>query len=376
MKTNFPAANPRVSTLPIYEPGRPIETVARELGFGDLAEIVKLASNENSLGPSPLAQLAMQSCIAEMHLYPDGGTHELRSAIAEKLNLRPEQVLPGNGSNELLELLGHVYLGPDVNIVMAEQAFIVYRLIAAACGAGVMSVPMRDFTHDLDGILAAITDDTRLVFISNPNNPTSTMVRQHAIDAFMDAVPAHVITCFDEAYIELLADDQQPDTLKYVREDRAVVVLRTFSKSYGLAGLRVGYALAPRPIIELLNRVRQPFNVNAMAQRAAIAALADDAHIERTRDLVQAGIRDLGAGFDALSLPYIPAVANFVLVRVGKGRAVFDALMKQGVIVRPMDAYTLPEYIRVTVGTPAENVRVLKALAAVLNELNLTQVGV
>ncbi|MDA1045101.1 MAG: histidinol-phosphate transaminase [Verrucomicrobia bacterium] len=374
MQTKFPSANPRAATLPTYEPGRPIETVARELGFGDLSEIVKLASNENALGPSPKAAEAMHNCVSQMHLYPDGGTHALRTAIAEKLKLRPEEVLPGNGSNELLELLGHVYLGPDVNIVMAEQAFIVYRLIAAACGAEVVSVPMQNFTHDLDAMLAAITDETRIVFIANPNNPTSTMVDQRAIDAFMDAVPAHVLTCFDEAYVELLDDAQQTDALKYVRDGRAVIVLRTFSKSYGLAGLRVGYALAARPIIDLLNRVRQPFNVNAMAQHAAIAALGDDVHIERTRELVRRGIEELVAGFNALSLDYVPATVNFILVRVNKGRTVFEKLMKFGVIVRPMDVYGLPEYVRVSVGTTSENSRFLNALGQVMKDLQSVQV--
>ncbi|MFT5241144.1 MAG: histidinol-phosphate aminotransferase [Candidatus Promineifilaceae bacterium] len=366
MTTSFPVSNPRVATLPTYEAGRPIEDVARELGIEDLTEIVKLASNENALGPSPQACEAMHAAVANMHLYPDGGTHALRHAVSESLAVNPDQVLPGNGSNELLELLGHVYLGTGTNIVMADCAFIVYRLIAAGAGADVIDVAMSGFTHDLDAMCDAITPETRIVFVSNPNNPTSTAVDPDAIARYMARVPDHVLTCFDEAYVELLPTGQQPDTLRYVREGRSVIVLRTFSKTYGLAGLRVGYGIAPAAVIELLNRVRQPFNVNAMAQCAAIAALGDMQHVERTRTLVCAGIAQLGAGFDRLGLNFVPAVANFVLVKVGKGRAVFDAMRRKGVIVRPMDAYGLPEYVRVSVGSASENERALDVLADVL----------
>lgn len=359
-------ANPGVNNLPIYEPGRPIDQVARDLGFASAEDVIKLASNENSLGPSPLAMKAMREAISQMHMYPDGGAYYLKQALAEKLRVDPTQVQPGHGSNELIELIGHAFLNRDCGIVMADRAFVVYRLVAVAFGARVVAVPMRDFTHDLDAMLAAIRPDTRLVFIGNPNNPTSTMVGAGDIDRFMERVPDHVIVCFDEAYIELLPPEHQPDCIRYVREDRNAIVLRTFSKTYGLAGLRVGYAVAPKACIELLNRVRQPFNVNAMGLAAARAALDDEAHLRNSRQMVREGIAYLQESFAAMGLEYVPAHANFILIKVGRGREVFDLLLREGVIVRPMDPYGLPEYLRVTVGTRAENQRLLDALRSVL----------
>jgi len=361
-------ANPGIETLPIYEPGKPITEVARELGFKDAGEVVKLASNENALGPSPKAVKVMTSAAAGMHRYPDGGAFYLGNALASRLGLDPEMLLFGNGSNELIELLGHVYLGPNRNIVMADHAFVVYRLVAAACGASVLTVPMKNLTHDLDAMVKAITPETSLVFISNPNNPTGTMVGQHEIDRFMDAVPDHVVTCFDEAYIELLANDRQPDTLRYVKAGRAVVVLRTFSKTYGLAGLRIGYGIASEEGIRLLNRVRQPFNVNAMAQEAAIAALEDQAHVDATREMVESGLTYLTTELRAHGIDCVPAVVNFMLVEVGEWRAIFESLMREGVIVRPMDGYGLPQYVRVTVGTAEENECFVRALKKVLGK--------
>ena len=366
MNTLREQANPWIGRLPIYEPGKPIEEVARELGFASESEIDKLASNENALGPSPRAVEAMAAAAVQMHRYPDGGSYFLRQVLAGKLGVSPDQILPTHGSNEALELLGHVFLGPETGIVMAAQAFVVYRLIAAAARASVVAVPMRDMTHDLDAMLAAIRPETRIVFVSNPNNPTSTIVAPAALDRFMDRVPAHVVVCFDEAYIELLPPDQQPDTLRYVREDRNVYILRTFSKTYGLAGLRLGYAVAPASGIELLQHVRQPFNVNALALAACTAALDDDAFVEKTRILVRDGIRYLEAQCRRLKLDYVPASANFILIKVGKGRPVFEALMGEGVIVRPMDGYGLPDWVRVTVGTTEENRRFVRALETVL----------
>ncbi len=366
MKSFQELANPWIADLAVYEPGRPIEEVARELGFGDAAEIIKLASNENALGPSPLALNAVRDAAAAMHLYPDGGTYYLRQDIAARLDVGPAQVLPGTGSNELIELLGHVFLRDGANIVMSEQAFVVYRLVANASCAETVAVPMTDFTHDLDAMLRAITPETRIVFIANPNNPTGTMVSQDDIDRFMAAVPDDVVVCFDEAYIELLDEADQPDLLQYVRAGRNVVVLRTFSKAYGLAGLRVGYAVAPEPCIALLNRVRQPFNVTAMGQLAARAALADDAHIVATRTMVKDGIAQFETGFKALGLSWVPTVVNFVLVEVGAGREKFVALQKEGVITRPMDGYGLPNHIRITIGTHEENEKCLAALETVM----------
>lgn len=359
-------ANAWIGSLPVYEPGKPIEEVARELGFDTAADIVKLASNENPLGPSPRALEAMRDAAPGMHLYPDGGAYYLKQAIADRLGLSAECVLPGNGSNELIELLAHVFLGPDAGVVAAEYAFVVYRLIAAAFRADFVAVPMRDLTHDLEAMLAAIRENTRLVFLSNPNNPTGTMVDGDAIDAFMQRVPGHVVVCFDEAYIELLPPERQPDVLKYVRDGRNVVVLRTFSKAYGLAGLRIGYALAPPECIALLNRARQPFNANAMAQAAAIAALNDQAHVQRTRACLREGMAALEQAFEDNGLAYVPGVASFVMVDVGDGRRRFEELQRLGVIVRPMDGYGLSAFIRVTVGTMEENRRFIEALAAVL----------
>lgn len=361
-------ANLGIQDLLTYEPGRPIEEVARELGFESPEEIDKLASNENELGPSPLAIEAIRKSASNMHRYPDGGAYYLKQALSEKLGLSPEHILPVNGSNEAIEFLAHVFLGPGRSILMAEYAFVVYRLIAAMAGADVVSVPMRNFTHDLDAMNSSVTEGTRIVFVSNPNNPTSTMVGDDEIQSFMDKVPGHVVVCFDEAYIELLPPEKQPDTLKYVKEGRNAVLLRTFSKTYGLAGLRIGYAVAPPECIQLLDRVRQPFNVNAMAMEAAIAALDDDKHVDKTRAMIAQGIAYLQSEFEAMGLEYVPAVVNFILVKTGKGREVFEKLQKEGVIVRPMDGYKLPEYVRVTVGTEVQNKNFVSKLKQVLGE--------
>ncbi len=353
--------NSGVEKLMTYEPGRPIEEVARELGL-DADSIIKLASNENSLGPSPLALTAMSQLAESVHLYPDGGAYYLRQAIAAKLGVKAGQVLPGNGSNELIELLGHAFLGPDAGIVMADMAFVVYRLVAAAEKAPVISVPMQDYTHDLDAMLAAIEPSTKIVFISNPNNPTGTMVSGEALDAFINSVPEHVIVCVDEAYIELLAPDQQPDMLKYIGTNHKVVVLRTFSKAYGLAGLRIGYAVADAECISLLHKVRQPFNVNAMAQAAAIAALQDDEHVARSRNMVRDGLAFFEQEFSAAGLRYVPSVTNFIMVEVGNGVKIFEAMQRRGVIIRPMAGAALAGWVRITVGTPEENRRCMQAL--------------
>jgi len=359
-------ANHWIRDLITYEPGRPIEEVARELGFADSDDILKVASNENALGSSPRAVDAMQKVIGKMHLYPDGGCYYLRKRIAEKLHVDMDEILMANGSNEVIALLGHVFLGPDVNIVMARGAFIIYKLVASGLRADTIMVPMKDMTHDLEAMLSAITPETQLVFISNPNNPTGTMVDGRTIDDFMSRVPDHVVVVFDEAYIELLEKDKQPDVLKYVREGRHVFVLRTFSKTYGLAGLRVGYVIAPKEGIDLLHRVRQPFNVNAMAQAAALAALDDDEFVERTRRMVSDGLSYLEGEFKRMNLDYVPSVTNFILVKVGAGRSVFEALQKKGIIVRPMDGYGLPDYIRVTVGRSEDNTRFIYDLEQVL----------
>lgn len=356
-----------ITNLRVYEPGKPIEEVARELGFDDIADIVKVASNENELGPSPLAVEAMHEAIAEMHRYPDGGAFYLKKKLAGMLDVDPQQLLFGCGSNELIVFLCHVFLGKETNLIMGAEAFAVYFLAAAMFESNAIRVPMPAHVHDLDAMLAAITPETRLVCICNPNNPTGTIVSQQAIDRFIARLPDHVVAVFDEAYVEIMPEEKKPDLLKHIRGGRQnVILLRTFSKAYGLAGLRIGYAIGHPELIGLLNKVRQPFNVSAMAQAAAMAALDDVAHIVATREMVFQGIAFFEREFVKMGLETVPSAANFILVKTGRGREVFQALQKRKVIVRPMDPYGLPDHIRITIGTPEQNQAVLDALRAVL----------
>jgi histidinol-phosphate aminotransferase len=356
-------ANPQLRELVAYEPGKPVEDLARELGIPH-GEIIKLASNENPLGPSPKARQAMIDTIERSHFYPDGGGYYLREAIAEQVGLAMANVILGNGSNEIIEFLGHAYLQPGDEVVVAKHSFAVYRLMAQLFGAKVVDVPDPDFIADLDGMLAAITPKTKEVFIANPNNPTGTMVFQDDIDRFMERVPEHVIVVFDEAYYEFL--DEAPDVIKYVKAGRNVVVLRTFSKIQGLANLRIGYGLAAPEIIEVLQKARQPFNANGIAQAGALAGLRDAAHMDETRRVTHEGRGFLQSEFLDMGLEFVPSHANFVLVRVGDGKKVFDALLRRGIIVRAMGSYGLPEWIRVSVGTMPQN----ELFVAALRELD------
>ena len=361
---------PRITELGVYEPGRPIEEVAREHGFGSADEVVKLASNENPLGPSPKAVAAMRRAARSMHLYPDGGSFYIRNELARRLDVAPGQIVMGQGSNELIVLLCHVFLEPGDELVCSERAFAIYRLAARLYQARAVEAPARDgFTHDLEAMRAAITPRTRLVIIGNPNNPTGTMVDPAELDRFIESVSPDVPVVVDEAYIELLPPERQPDILKHIRAGRNVFVLRTFSKTYGLAGLRLGYAVGPAAGIDALNRVRQPFNVSAMAQAAALAALDDERHVARIRRLTASGLRRLGRECRRRGLEFVPSAANFMLIRTGQGRAMFQRLMRHGIIVRPMDGYGLPEYIRVSVGTRKELDRFWTAFDRVLSEL-------
>ena len=356
-------ANPQLRDLVAYEPGKPVEDLARELGLAP-GEIIKLASNENPLGPSPAARKAMIDTIDRAHFYPDGGGYYLREAVAEQLGLSMANVILGNGSNEIIEFLGHAYLQPGDEVVVAKHSFAVYRLMAQLFGAKVVDVPDPDFIADLDGMLGAITPRTKEVFIANPNNPTGTMVFQEDIDRFMERVPEHVMVVFDEAYYEFL--DEPPDVLQYVRAGRNVVVLRTFSKIQGLANLRIGYGLAAAEITEVLQKARQPFNANGIAQAGALAGLSDQAHMDETRRVTREGRNFFQAQFLEMNLEFVPSHANFVLVRVGDGKKVFEALLRRGLIVRAMGSYGLPEWIRVSVGTMPQN----KAFIAALRQLD------
>ena len=355
------SAHQHILDLAAYEPGKPVEELAREMGL-DPSEIIKLASNENPLGPSPKALAAMRETLDRAHFYPDGGGWALRNAIAAKLGLSRENVILGNGSNEIIEFIGHAFLKPGDEVVTAGHAFAVYTLMAQLFGAKTVEVPDPGYTHDLDAMLAAITPRTRQLFIANPNNPTGTMVGQEEIDRFMERVPDHVLVIFDEAYLEFL--DNPPDVLRHVRAGRNVVVMRTFSKIQGLANLRVGYGLAPEKVAAVLQKTRQPFNANGIAQAGALAGLEDDEHMRRTRQLTHEGRNYFHAEFSAMGLEFVPSVANFVLVRVGDGDAVFQALLRRGLIVRAMRSYKLPAWIRVSVGTMDQNRRFISELKA------------
>ena len=360
-------ANSWISSQKPYQPGRPLEEVARELGLGDIEGIVKLASNENSLGPSPKAQEAMRQAISSMHLYPDGGSFYLRQAIAKKYGIADNMVMLGCGCNEHAVLLAHAFMEAGDDLVASERSFVVYKLVSALYRCRCVEAPMKGMTHDLDAMLKAITPKTKLVIVGNPNNPTGTMVSQAEVDRFVEAVPSNVVTVFDEAYMELMDPKDQVDTVKHVKAGKKpVVTLRTFSKAYGLAGLRVGYAMAQPDAIDLLNKVRQPFNVNAMAQAAAVAALEDEEHLAKTRRMLREGRVQLMDGMRKLGLDPVESVTNFILFPFARAAELTAALTKQKVIIRPMAGFGLPQHARVSVGTAKENDQFLRALAAVL----------
>lgn len=366
MTSIWELANPQLRDIAVYEPGKPIEETARALGV-DPGTIIKLASNENPLGPSPKAVQAMQAALENAHLYPDGCGYYLCKAIAAKLGLAPENIILGNGSNEIIEFLGHALLDGERQdeVIASEYAFVVYKLIATSFGARMIEVPNPGYQQDLEAMLEAITSKTRLIFIPNPNNPTGTLVSQRAIDNFISRVPEKVIVVFDEAYFEFLNDP--PDTLRFVRERRNVIVLRTFSKIHGLAGLRIGYAVAQLDVIDVLHRTRQPFNVNSIAQAGALAALEDDAHLRETKRVVEQGRAYLEEQLTEMQIPFVPAVANFIMVNVGDGCGVFDQLLRRKIIVRPLKGYRLPEWIRISVGTMEENKKLIAALGEVIH---------
>lgn len=359
-------AVPAVTNLKPYVPGKPISELERELG---IADSVKLASNENPLGCSELAKEAVRAELAQVGLYPDGGGVELRNALAEKHGVSPNQITLGNGSNDVLDMIARVFLAPGLESLFSQYAFAVYPISSQAVGATLNVVPARDYGHDLEEMLNRIGEKTRVVWIANPNNPTGTWLNGEELEGFIAAVPSNVIVVVDEAYIEYVDEPDYPDASLWLDKYPNLIVTRTFSKTYGLASLRVGYGLAHADITDLLNRVRQPFNVNSMALAAARAALEDQAFIQRSVELNRAGMAQMTSAFELMGLDYIPSVGNFVTVDLGRPAAEIDqGLLRAGCITRPVANYGLPNHLRITIGTESENSRVLAALKQVLGK--------
>ena len=356
--------NPGIETIKAYQGGKPIEEVKRELGISD---IIKLASNENPLGPSPLALQAIEESAKQVHFYPDGNAYYLKSDLAQHLGVTEAHLILTNGSNEVLTLVGETYLRPGDEVIYAEGAFVVYEHVAQVSGATPVVVPMQNDTHHLSAMATAITDKTKVIFIANPNNPTGTIVTAAETAQFMAQVPEHVLVVFDEAYYEYVTNPDYPHTLPYVMEERNFIITRTFSKIYGLAGLRVGYGIAPTSIISTMNPVRQPFNCNAIAQAAARAALKDTDYVKKSQELNAEGKTFLYAAFDKLGLRYIKTEGNFIMVFVNQnGADLADAMMQEGVIVRQMAGYGFPNAIRVTIGRQKENERFIEVLTSLV----------
>ncbi len=359
--------NPGIETIKAYQGGKPIEEVKRELGISD---IIKLASNENPLGPSPLAMQAIQESSKQVHFYPDGNAYYLKSDLAIHLGVTEDHLIVTNGSNEVLQLVGETYLGPGDEVIYAEGAFVVYGLVATVNNATPIVVPMQNDTHHLSSMAAAITEKTKVIFIANPNNPTGTMVTAEETAQFMAQVPENVLVVFDEAYYEYVTSPDYPHTLPYVMEERNFIITRTFSKIYGLAGLRVGYGIAPPSVIATMNPVRQPFNCNAVGQAAARAALKDTDYVKQSQKLNAEGKVFLYDAFDKLGLRYIKTEGNFIMVFVNQpGTDLADAMMKNGVIIRQMASYGYPDAIRVTIGKQRENERFLEVLTPLVSAM-------
>lgn len=360
-----------IKEIRAYIPGKPIDDLVRELGLNP-ADVVKLASNENPLGMSTAAKRAIEQSLNGLERYPDPGGYRLKQAISERFNIPTDWITLGNGSNDILELVGMALLEPGYSAVYSEYAFVVYRLATQARGAQHIVVPAKDYGHDLDAMLAAIAPNTRLVFIANPNNPTGTFLTNDAVTAFLESVEqehgTRVTVVLDEAYNEYIPEAERVDSLALVKRFPNLVISRSFSKAYGLAGLRVGYGIAQPVLTELMARVRQPFNVNSLAQAAASAALFDDAFLAESAAVNQAGKQQLQSAFDELGLTYIPTSANFVLVRINNALQVNEALLKRGVIVRPVGSDGLPDWLRVSIGLEHENARFIEALKAILSD--------
>jgi histidinol-phosphate aminotransferase len=359
-------ANEHILGIAPYEPGKPIEELERELGISDA---IKLASNENPLPPADRVQKALMAAVTTLNRYPDGSGFYLRQALAKKHGVAAEQLILGNGSNELIELLVRTFLKPGDEAIVPHPSFVVYPMIVQAAGGIRVMVMLKDYRLDLEAMARATTDLTKLVFIANPNNPTATIVTADEVEHFMGRIPERTIVVFDEAYIEFALGPDFPDTLNLIKQGRKVIVLRTFSKANSLAGLRVGYGIADADATALMNRIRQPFNVNSLAQVAALAALEDEGHVLECVRMIEAGRHYLYDEFKALGLKYVPSRANFILVDVGRSAAdIYQKLLHQGVIVRPLTSFGMDSTLRITVGTPEENRRLIKVLRAVLRK--------
>lgn len=360
----YSAAVPDILDLAPYQPGKPVEDLERELG---VRNALKLASNENPAGPAEGVRAALEAGRAGVRLYPDANGFALKEALAAHLETTPERITLGNGSNDVLDLLARVFVSPGDEVVYSEYAFLVYALVTRAASGTAVVVPARDWGHDLPAMAEAVTDRTKMIFIANPNNPTGTWTGARVLEDLLERVPAHVVVVMDEAYCEYVERDDYPDGLSYLQRFPNLVVTRTFSKIYGLAGLRVGYAVASKEITDLLNRVRQPFNVNHLAQKAALAALADQDHVARCRAVNSRGLAHFSAVCDALALPYIPSVANFLTVEFGERTTeIYDALLRKGIIVRPVVNYRMPGHLRITIGMPGDMDMLERALKQIL----------
>lgn len=356
--------NAVLDDLPVYQPGRPIEEVARELGI-PIAGIAKLASNENPLGPSTSALRVMKEAVERVHLYPDGNAYFLKKTIGETCELPSEQIILGNGSNELIEFVGHALLKPGTNIVVSQYCFAIYPIVARLFGADVLTVPAVDYGSDLSAMADTVNDDTRILFLANPNNPTGTLSDADEVLQLIDQVPASVLVVIDEAYLEYLKEPL--DLLPKVREGcRNLMLMRTFSKIHGLAGLRLGYGLGSKDLICALEKIRQPFNANLVAQSAAEAAILDEDHVVRSREHNRKELDRIEACYRKEGWEFVPSFANFTLLKVGDGAAVYQGLLREGIITRPMAGYGLGEWIRISIGAEAENDRCLTALKKLL----------
>lgn len=347
-----------ISAIRPYVPGKPIEELERELGIKDS---IKLASNENPLGPSPLAVEALKEKGTGLNRYPDGGGYYLRKALSEFLAVDMDNIILGNGSNELIDIAVRTYLRPGDEAVMAHPSFVVYSMSVQAMGGRPILIPLKEYRHDLEGMLRSVTEKTRILFVANPNNPTGTINKREEFDLLMKNVPENVLVIVDEAYYEYVTDPDYADSLKWFRAGKDILILRTFSKIYGLAGLRIGYGIASKGIVSDMNRLRPPFNTNSFAQIAALVALKDEEHLSRSRKINEEGKAFLYRELSRLDIPYVPTEANFIYIPVTDSMSLYDALLRRGVIVRPMG----PEAIRVTIGLPEENRRFIEALKSI-----------